>query len=307
MRDETVELPAGDDLGADLPDDLGGDGGDDGGYAADLSDAIAEAKGETDGAGSDEPGYSRDIAEAIEEQGAALAQAETARTWETELDGLYRQALGQYGLTPEAAAQQGITVQEATKRLYRAEQILKQNPAEGMAWLAGSYAANLSPEQRVTVAQKVLERLGFRDVDQLAQHERAELQQWRQYQAQQRQAHAEALPRVEQKIEAFGRDPAHPHFGQLRVQMGRIMAAGLANTLEEAYDAAAQRAGLPARGQALAQAHRERIARAKAARTPNTASTRSAPAEDDDGGDMSFRATLAAELAKAKTNGRARL
>lgn len=56
---------------------------------------------------------------------------------------------------------------------------------------------------------------------------------------QQTQAQHEAVEQeIASAIQAFGQDPKHPHFNAVQVEMGALMQAGRAATLDEAYDMA---------------------------------------------------------------------
>jgi hypothetical protein len=48
---------------------------------------------------------------------------------------------------------------------------------------------------------------------------------------------------LQSEIEAFERDPAHPHFLEVRADMAELLKQGKADTLQQAYDVAVKRAG----------------------------------------------------------------
>jgi hypothetical protein len=292
------------DAGVDLPDVQADDAGAEG-FADDLRETLAESDGAETGEDDSARAYlEQAFGEAAEAEAKGAEQAKAATEWEGEHQSLYEQAIAAHGLTPEQAAQQGLTPQEATKRLYRAEQILKADPAAGFDYLVESYGANLDPTKRVEIAQRVLARLGFTHASQLGDQERAELQQWRAFQEQHRQAYRAELPKVHATIEQAANDRTnYPHFNQLEGMMAKIINAGLASDLPSAYDLAAKHAGLPARGVAARAAQQASVERAKAARTPRTSSV-PVPVDDDADDNASNADILRAEFAKVRAAGR---
>jgi hypothetical protein len=78
--------------------------------------------------------------------------------------------------------------------------------------------------------------------------------------------------------------------------------------METAYQEACRSLGLAVQTPQQAEAaRRAAVAKARAASTPRTASSRSAPAEDDDGGNESIEQTLRSELTKREAALRARI
>jgi hypothetical protein len=129
------------DAGADLPDVQTDDAGDES-FADDLRETLAGSDGAEAGEDDSTRAYlEQAFGEAAEAEVKGAEQAKAATEWEGEHRSLYEQAIAAHGLTPEQAAQHGLTLQETTKRLYRAEQILKADPAAGFDYLAASYAA----------------------------------------------------------------------------------------------------------------------------------------------------------------------
>ena len=68
------------------------------------------------------------------------------------------------------------------------------------------------------------------------QHRLAQLEQQLQQQTQMQQQAAEN--EVLSQIQAFGQDAKHPHFNAVQIEMGALMQAGRAQTMDEAYEMA---------------------------------------------------------------------
>jgi hypothetical protein len=123
------------------------------------------------------------------------------------------------------------------QRLAAAETVLDRNPIEGITYLARLYGVNLTNiGQQTNGGQQAapqpqydpaLQNL-FGQVQTLQQT----LQQQTQAQEQARQAEAAT------EIQAFRNDPKNLYFDDVAGQIGAILQAGQANTLQEAYEAA---------------------------------------------------------------------
>jgi len=270
--------------------------------AAELEATVTEAgedKGEGDG------DVESDVRAEIEAQGNALAEAEatqkSAADWDTE----FNQLVEPYKAELEAA---GLKREDAVRRLFEAERVLRQDPSTGLSWLAANYSKTLPPEQRAEIAVRTLHALGFPEgVDGLQSNERAELQAYREQRSAQARSWQEALPRAQQQIEQFARTA--PHLETVRNTMSALMQAGEASDLASAYRMACQLRGLPTNAETAEQQRRAALEKAKRASTPRTGSVRGAPAPDDDGGDDggNIEATLRAQYERVTTNGRARI
>lgn len=97
---------------------------------------------------------------------------------------------------------------------------------------------------------------------------------------QQRAAQNSELNAAASQISAFRDDPAHRYFADVSFQMGQLINAGLASTLQEAYDKACElnpnvKAALAA--QRSAAQNEERARRARDARRAGSLSVRSSP------------------------------
>lgn len=199
----------------------------------------------------------------------------------------------------------GVSRIDAIKRLVGAERLLRQNPQEGLNWLISQYGGGqfevvrkgARPEQTATTpaaAQPngnghITEATIAQLVDQRFQNIFAAQQR------QQEQAQIEAAQTAIQEFAAAtGEDgqPKHPHFEEVKGAMGALMQSGAASSLDDAYEQAcwtlpALREGLmkqrqEAAAKAASEAQRQAVAKAKAARTPNTASRAHPLAEEDD-------------------------
>jgi hypothetical protein len=248
-------------------------------YVGDIEAAIAEAGSETveDAAES----YADDLRDALRGD-AATADGEAA--WRKELNDYvapHRDALNALGKGKK----------EAIRRLFKAEQVLRQDPVGGLRWLAEAYG--VVPRESSAGAVQ-------------------------QYQAPVASGHD---PRIVQDLETFasakGADgqPLRPHFEAVRVQMGGLLlaaaSAGREMSLDDAYQAATwgnpalreqmTKAQQEAAAKATSEAQRQAIAKAKAARTPRTSSV-PVPAEDEDDGSSDYATVLRAEFARRRAS-----
>lgn len=119
-------------------------------------------------------------------------------------------------------AMEGLSEAEAVRRLLVAQEMLKRDPDRAFPELARAFNYDL---RRLTSpsTQAQPQDQQFRDprVDELLTS------------IQQRDQQA-ALSAVD----AFSRDPNHPHFGDVRDHMGMLLSSGAARTLDEAYEQA---------------------------------------------------------------------
>lgn len=128
-------------------------------------------------------------------------------------------------LTPvrQAAQRAGVDEREGLQKLIAANDFLERDPDNAIRWLAQAYGVDLSkppsqqpqtrPDPIVTQLHQRIEQLEGN----LTAREQAELNG---------------------QIAAFAAEPGHEHFESVKVEMGRLLSAGLASTLQDAYDAA---------------------------------------------------------------------
>ena len=136
------------------------------------------------------------------------------------------------------------------KPILQAEQV---DPVE----LFGNFAANHyllsrgTPEQKVEIATNLLSHYGI-DLDQVQQRLtsqpvrnlevealRAEIQQLKSgVTSITSRAQEETRIQFQQQVEAFASDPAHPYFAEVSEDIAKLLKAGAASSLEEAYDKA---------------------------------------------------------------------
>jgi hypothetical protein len=290
----------GGELAADLAEAMAGDAGvelDDGDdIGADIAAAVAEV-------GEDEPAgdsVADDIASVLEEQGNALAEGEA----KAKADAAWRKELNSY-LEPHRAALDGIGKgsKEAIRRLFRAEAALRADPGAAMAYLARAYTNPQDEARKASIAHSVLASLGYEAPGQLAQAERVRLQH---FEAQQRHAEHQAQALATEQLQAFS--AANPHFPRVRQHMAAAMIRaaneGREMSLAQAYSAACGQLGLNVTSPAdLDAARRASVAKAKAASTPRSSSSRGAVADEDTGGDTSIRGILKSEFASRSAAG----
>lgn len=134
----------------------------------------------------------------------------------------------------------GMAPEQAVKALFEAQRMLDQNPIQGLQAIARSYGVDLAtlagrqdanqPQGHADpvigqLQQEIATLKGFLTQQQRAQHE----------------AQAAEQARV---IETFASEkgadgqPLRPHFNEVRVTMGRLIQAGEATDLADAYDKA---------------------------------------------------------------------
>lgn len=128
-----------------------------------------------------------------------------------------------------ALQQAGLSADQYIQRLRAAEQTLESNPVEGIKWLAQTYGvdlAQIASGQTQEVAPEI----------QTLRNEVLQLRQWRDHQEQARQQAVQTDTHSE--IERFKSDPKNEFFEQVRERMGRLIKAGEASTLSDAYEQA---------------------------------------------------------------------
>jgi hypothetical protein len=290
-------LPEADAGGGELPDVEVDVGGGDADYTADLAETLAESKGERP-AEDEVEGYKDALTETVSEQAEAVATQAAEQAWEPRWNELYKAALEGHGLSEQEAAARGITRESATERLFAADAVLRQDPAQGLAQLATSYAAKLPVGDRANIAAAVLQSLGFESAAGVGEHERAQLAQFHQAQREAAQAWEQTVAGAVTTLERFA--ARHPDLSEYRTVMGGLMQSGAAGTLDEAYQMAKRARGAPTSGY---EAQRQAVEKARNARTPRTASSPVPASEDDDAG-LSQRAVLLSEYRRATGSGR---
>jgi hypothetical protein len=197
----------------------------------------------------------------------------------------------------------GMTPAQVTRQLLAAQNVLEQNPIEGIKWLAQSYKVDLStllpkPEDEFSDPKvSALER----ELNQL----KAQLQS--REQEVQRQNAAEVNKVITDFASSKNADgtPKYPHFDSLKSLMGPMVAQG--KTMEEAYSLAeytlpevreriASEAAKAAQAEALKKAEDDRKAKAKDARTAGNVIRSRGTAVEDTTGKTSLRQELAKNL-----------
>jgi hypothetical protein len=126
-------------------------------------------------------------------------------------------------------AQSGITTAEAVARLLNAHNALSQRPKETLQKLALQYGVNLTGDEEDFADPQIIEQDGrFQKTEQAVNQLSGTIGEMQQ---QQLQAQVDAF---EQSRNDDG-TLKHPHFTQVREQMGRLMAADQSLTMEKAY------------------------------------------------------------------------
>jgi len=120
-------------------------------------------------------------------------------------------------------AMRGMNESQALGGLIQTAEFLEQNPVQGIAMLAQHYGVNLGQFAQTPQAQPDPVQDALRPV-------LSELTTLKQQLAQREQASVEA------ELKAF--QSANPHFDAVREDMGRMIHAGIVNTLQDAYDRA---------------------------------------------------------------------
>jgi hypothetical protein len=140
----------------------------------------------------------------------------------------HAQMLQQMGLTPQDAVARLLSAQQ---RLVSGDPVSKRNTLLG---IAHEFGIDLTPQQGEPQ---------FDPRDHQLQQLRAQQEQMqRQMQMRDQQAYAAAQEQdVRLDIERFAAAPGHEHFESVREDMGRLLQAGIANDLEDAYNQAVRR------------------------------------------------------------------
>ena len=200
---------------------------------------------------------SRDAQEVILRRERDIDKALAERANESQAVAPLREVLAPY---QSKHAMMGLSDAEAVRRLLAAQEMLEQDPDRAFPELARAFGYDLrrltaQTTQQVPPQQQQQQPQQFRDprVDELL----TTMQQ-----REQQQALA--------AVEAFGKDPAHPHFADVRSHMGTLLQSGAATDLQDAYDKAvwatpSVREKLLADRERSAQAEREAAAKQKAA------------------------------------------
>lgn len=124
----------------------------------------------------------------------------------------------------EQAQRAGVDEREGLNRLLAANAYLERDPANAIRWLAQAYGVDLSQpngnaqpqppaDPRITQLHQTVSQLQ----QTLQSREQAETQT---------------------AIQQFASSPGHEHFEAVKVTMGRMLKAGLATDLQDAYDQA---------------------------------------------------------------------
>ena len=125
----------------------------------------------------------------------------------------------------ETSNRYGVHPAEALKRLATANDYLERDPAGALRWLADAYKVDLS---KLATDAPAPRPQADPMVSQLSEKV-SSLEQFIQTQ----QANE-----VNGSLTAFAAAPGHEHFEAVRVDMGKLMLAGLASNLQDAYDKA---------------------------------------------------------------------
>ena len=222
-----------------------------------ASQAIAPPASWSDAEKAHWTSLSRDAQETILRRERDIDKALAERANESQAVAPLREVLAPYR---SKHAMMGLSDAEAVRKLLAAQEMLEQDPDRAFPELARAFGYDLSrlaPQltQQVPLQQQQQQPQQFRDprVDEILRM---------QQQREQQQAFA--------AVETFGKDPAHPHFQEVRQHMGVLLQNGGATDLQDAYDKAvwampAIREKLLAERERSAQAEREAAAKQKAA------------------------------------------
>lgn len=127
------------------------------------------------------------------------------------------------------AKRYGVDERESIQRLVTAAEFMDRDPVKGLHWMAKSYGLDL---KQLADASAQAPR-----VDPALQALHRELTQLKQTVTQREQlAEATEKQEIDAEISHFAKD--HPHFQDVKVTMGRLMEAGEAGSLDEAYEKA---------------------------------------------------------------------
>jgi hypothetical protein len=196
-----------------------------------------------------------DLERAFDKHAVADADADAASTWQRELRRLADQTLAAHGLDPANRHEAGISRRETVRRLFAAEQHLREAPAVALAHLARNYAAG-SDGVRAAVAGEVMRALGFDTPGRIGEAERARLQHYEARELQAQREYAALLPPMAEKLERFKTEHA-ANFEQVRPIMHGLFQAAILEgrllSLEDAYAQACRAQGVPTAQVAAAQ------------------------------------------------------
>ena len=144
------------------------------------------------------------------------------------------------GLDPyvDMAKRSGTTITQALEGYTRAEQVLSTDFVSGVRDLCRYY--NFSPAQLVEAlggqVQQGYQQPAAQDpYAPVVQKLSALEQKWAQYEQQQAMQEEQA---VSSQLHEFASDPANRFFENVRADMGRLITAGMASDLKDAYDKA---------------------------------------------------------------------
>ena len=159
----------------------------------------------------------------------------------------------------EAAQRRGIEEREGIRRLIAAQDALDRNPVGAIQWLAQSYGVDLT---KLANAAQAAPRVD--PALQTLHHELSQLKQT---------LSAREDAEIQSEISSFAKDK--PYFGEVRQTMARLLEAGEADSLEDAYDKAVW--ALPAvREKLLADREAQRDAERRHKATTQVTKARSA-------------------------------
>lgn len=167
----------------------------------------------------------------------------------------FRSAIGERAQV--LAAEYG-SVGNGLKSILAGADMANKNPVEFIRWLAQRNGINLS--QLAGQAQGQGQQPA-QDANPLQQEVVQLRNQLQQFLSQQTQSQTQTL---QSQIQAFASDPAHPYFNDVRAEMGALMNAGRAKTMQEAYDMAVW--AHPQVRPSLLEAERKKEAEAAAAK-----------------------------------------
>lgn len=125
-------------------------------------------------------------------------------------------------------AARGITASQAMVSLFEAQRMLETRPAEAIAVLARQYGVPLNQAQAPTANPNDPMQAVMQEVQSL----RATIAERDQA------AEQSARQAIESNIQNFASDPKHSHFPAVRVAMGALMQAGIAQDMAGAYEMA---------------------------------------------------------------------
>lgn len=262
-----AELP-----GAELPDD--------GGELDWRGDLEAALTGADDDAAADDA--REDLRREFGRAAETKASEDAEKAWRRELNQLLEPAR-------PALNSVGKGSKHAIRSVLKAEALLRSDPVAGVSRIVDLYTGHLDGAAKAQLASAVLGRLGYSGPDQIGQAERQRLAEYDHAQRQEHAANVQALNSAAQALDAFARTA--PHLETVRGLMASLMMSGESATLPEAYAAACRYKGLTTSAETAAQAQRQAIAKARAARTPRTASS-PVPADEDDDENLSTAQVL---------------